>query len=251
MSEPQTDTGGWPLPQAEQTRPAGPGDEAVPWRWWDAVVVFVLVQMVGAIVAALVVQAVGADLLLPVLVVASGSAMAGLVVLWVRLRYPGRARLLFGAARPTARDLGLGVAVGTGAFVLAVLGLGSLLQFVIERTGGEVPEVQDQLQTALVESRFGVVVALAAILLAPLGEELLFRGLLFPALRRTLPVWPAALLSGLLFAVIHVEWIAIVVIFPVGVLFALAYQARRTLLVPIAAHATFNLINVVLLRVGG
>lgn len=255
MREPQTDTGGWPLPQIDDHLEPGrqrPVDRSgVPWHWWDAFVVFVLVEVVGAVVAGLAAWTLGEDLLLPVLIVASGSAMAGLVVLWVKLRYPGRTRLLFGRVPASAADLGVGVAVGLGAFVLAVLGLGTLLQFLIERSGGEVPPVQEQLQSALVDARFGAVVAFAAVVLAPLGEELLFRGLLFNGLRRSLPLWAATLLSGLLFAVTHVEWIAILVIFPVGVLFALAYHWRGTLLVPIAAHATFNLVNVGLLLAGG
>lgn len=251
MREPQADARGWPLPQIDHhPRPEERVEGAVPWRWWDALAVFVLVEVVGAVFAGAVAQALGQDVLLPVLIVASGTAMAGLVLGWVRVRYPGRTRLLFGPARPTAADVGIGVAVGVGAFVVSVAGLGTLLAFLIERAGGQVPQVQEQLQSALVEARFGAVIAFAAIVLAPLGEELLFRGLLFAGLRRSLPLWPAALLAGLAFAVSHLEWIAIIVIFPAGVLFALAYQRRGTLLVPIVAHATFNLINVVLLRVG-
>jgi uncharacterized protein len=120
----------------------------------------------------------------------------------------------------------------------------------VERVGGELPPVQEELRAALDHPLLGPIVIFSVIVFAPLGEELLFRGLLFTGLQRSLPIWVAIVISSVAFAVTHVEWLAVIVILPVGMLFAWTFDRRGTLLVPIAAHATFNLINVVLLRVG-
>jgi membrane protease YdiL (CAAX protease family) len=49
-----------------------------------------------------------------------------------------------------------------------------------------------------------VVLVLVVVVLAPVTEELMFRGLLLRSFLRRMPFWPAALLSTLLFALIHV-----------------------------------------------
>ena len=41
------------------------------------------------------------------------------------------------------------------------------------------------------------------IVVAPLAEEFFFRGFLYQALRNSFGVWPGAVLSGLVFGVIH------------------------------------------------
>jgi membrane protease YdiL (CAAX protease family) len=64
-----------------------------------------------------------------------------------------------------------------------------------------------------------------------------------------LPLWPAMGLSGLAFALSHLEALAIVILLPVGMFFAWIFHRTGSLLVPIAAHAVFNLVNVLLLRV--
>jgi membrane protease YdiL (CAAX protease family) len=180
----------------------------------------------------------------------TSAVTALLTVLWVRAVYPGHTRRLLGPVRARPRDALVGVGVGVVAFLVANVGLSLLVQLVIELAGGEVPEVQETLREALVDPQQSLVVSIAVVVFAPLGEELLFRGLLFQALRNRLRLWPSVLVSGLLFAASHVQPLAILVLLPVGMFFAWAFHRRGTLLVPIAAHAAFNLINVVLIQVG-
>lgn len=86
-----------------------------------------------------------------------------------------------------------------------------------------------------------VVSTLLAVVVAPLFEELLFRGILLPWLRRVLGVWPAIVTSSLLFAVLHADaWPAPIPLFVLALF--LGYLAYRTssLVAPIVLHATFN-----------
>ena len=87
-----------------------------------------------------------------------------------------------------------------------------------------------------------VVFAVGACVAAPLGEELMFRGLLFRAMRGTWRFLPAAVVSGLLFAALHVESGVFIPFALSGVILAWAYEQSRSLWIPIGVHATNNAI---------
>jgi uncharacterized protein len=100
-----------------------------------------------------------------------------------------------------------------------------------------------------------VLAFIAAVVLAPVAEELLFRGLLFNALLRRRSVHVAALVSSVVFAVVHVDVavsqpLALVGLTLVGLALAYAYHRTGSLLVPIAGHAAFNGVTLVLALVG-
>lgn len=76
---------------------------------------------------------------------------------------------------------------------------------------------------------------------APLGEEVLFRGLLHRALRAHLGR-RAFFVSAALFAAIHLYAIHFLPVFVLGVLLAWMYERRGSLVVPIVAHGTVNAI---------
>ena len=78
---------------------------------------------------------------------------------------------------------------------------------------------------------------------APVLEELLFRGVLFGGLTKIMPIWPAILLSGLVFAVIHINAATLIPLWFLGAAFAWLYVRTGTLLAPMAVHLTFNAVN--------
>jgi hypothetical protein len=82
---------------------------------------------------------------------------------------------------------------------------------------------------------------------APFGEELVFRGLLFPWLRGHLGVIAAAVLSGLIFATLHGVPILIPALTAIGTALALLYHRCGSLWPVILAHGAFNGIMVSLL----
>ncbi len=60
-------------------------------------------------------------------------------------------------------------------------------------------------------------ILVVAVILAPIAEELLFRGLFFGFLRKHCSFWRAAVLQGFLFGLLHVEgWSGLVFILPLG-----------------------------------
>ena len=94
---------------------------------------------------------------------------------------------------------------------------------------------------------------LATVVIAPIAEEVFFRGMIFPALRRSVGTSAAVVVSALLFAGTHFQaklsayLVVSAVIFPVGVALAAVYAKRPTLWAPIVAHAVYNLVQVVIL----
>jgi membrane protease YdiL (CAAX protease family) len=86
-----------------------------------------------------------------------------------------------------------------------------------------------------------IAIFLAATIGAPLLEELLFRGLLFRALRRPLGALGALVVSGLFFGALHPLGNVAPVGF-LGVVLAGIFgtSRQRSLVASIAGHATFN-----------
>jgi membrane protease YdiL (CAAX protease family) len=90
-----------------------------------------------------------------------------------------------------------------------------------------------------------------AIILVPISEELLFRGVLLPWAVRRVGFWPGIALISLLFAAIHMHLPALLPLFLLSVFFCVAYARTRSLLVPICMHACFNGISILMLVLTG
>jgi len=87
-----------------------------------------------------------------------------------------------------------------------------------------------------------VVVTLAAtVVLAPVFEEIIFRGLLYGSLRARFGVAPSIIVSALIFAVAHGYGAAgFASVFFSGALWAWSYERTRSVLPAIAAHMANN-----------
>jgi membrane protease YdiL (CAAX protease family) len=93
-----------------------------------------------------------------------------------------------------------------------------------------------------------VVLTLTVVVLAPVTEELMFRGLLLRSFLRRLSFWPAAVLSSALFALFHVHAVdttlgAVTLALSVGVLGlgnCVVVRMTGRLTAPIMIHAAYN-----------
>jgi uncharacterized protein len=79
-----------------------------------------------------------------------------------------------------------------------------------------------------------------AAVLAPIFEEILFRGFLLASLSRYLPSWGAILLSALLFAAVHLSAAEVLPLMTLGVLLGFVYMRSRSLLASMLLHALWN-----------
>ena len=139
---------------------------------------------------------------------------------------------------------------GAGRLVLVVLtllALGQLGEGLIDlagRWGGLSAHWTEWFDRDLVWGSRAVVgmTIFDTVILTPICEEIVFRGLLFGTLRRRLPLAPAAVLSAAIFAVAHGYGIlGFAAVFWSGLLWAWAYERTGSLLPSMAAHAADNL----------
>lgn len=83
-------------------------------------------------------------------------------------------------------------------------------------------------------------------IMAPVVEELLFRGIIQGELRKAMPDWLAIIIQAIVFALFHMEPIQSSYVLLPGLLLGLAYYWSRSIWVPIIMHITFNFIGSVL-----
>lgn len=79
-----------------------------------------------------------------------------------------------------------------------------------------------------------------SVLVTPVIEELVFRGLILQQLMHRFSVFKSVLLSSLLFACVHAQAFGVIQFF-CGILFALTYLNTRSLLVTTLLHLTWNI----------
>lgn len=84
---------------------------------------------------------------------------------------------------------------------------------------------------------------LAVAVFAPLAEELLFRGLIYGLLQRSLSRRAALLVSCALFGLMHTQIIWITYAFLMGIVITLVYDHYRSLLAAVLFHAVFNIVG--------
>jgi len=172
-----------------------------------------------------------------------------LVVMLLRRRGVDLAAAV-GPVRPLGRPVLIGTAIGGGALLVS----GVLIDALMRLTGRE-GEPEQVLLSGVGEGPLAtVLVVVVAVVLAPLAEELLFRGLLFRSLRRRLGLAASALVSAGVFAVVHTEVVisqplALVGLLLLGAVFAVAYERTGTLVVPVVGHAVFNGLTLVAVAV--
>ncbi len=98
------------------------------------------------------------------------------------------------------------------------------------------------LQTSVSTTERAVFGAIA-ILFAPLVEEILFRGILYPAIKRLGFARTALWLTTVLFALSHANTMTFLPLVLLSLLLTWLYERTGNLLAPILTHATFNLTN--------
>lgn len=81
------------------------------------------------------------------------------------------------------------------------------------------------------------------IVLAPVAEELIFRGYIYGVFKRYLGMWLALLLNAALFAVVHLNLASLPALFVLAACFTIAYEITGSLLVNIFMHSLFNLVS--------
>lgn len=170
---------------------------------------------------------------------------AGFVIFVTRVR-PGRLAQIFRLGdyqpqwivRPLLAMFVAYFGVGVYAAVATAIGLDALIP-------------QSTVPDAVVRDEGALILAgLAAVVLAPFAEELLYRGLVFGGLLKW-GFWPAAIVSSALFSGVHLDTGSFIPFFVVGMVLAWLYWSRGRLWDAIACHFFFNLTSYLILLASG
>ncbi len=182
---------------------------------------------------------------------ALAQAVGGLAILGLGLRsysrLPNHERRLVFAPK---RSYGICILTGIGlAFVLRIVAgvTISIGQAVDPSLCHQLLTLDDAVPTVMWHK---VLLAISLIVLAPLGEELVFRGLFLRGLVRELTFPAAAVISGVAFAVLHPQywtiWPLLIAISVFGIVAALVYR-RLGYPANVAMHIVFNLVTAIFL----
>jgi membrane protease YdiL (CAAX protease family) len=101
-------------------------------------------------------------------------------------------------------------------------------------------EVQDTGFGELVTRPEYLLAFLSLVVLAPVVEEIIFRGYLFGKLRKHAPVWVAVLITSLLFAIVHFQGNVGVDVFALGIVLCLLRVVSGSLWPSILLHMLKN-----------
>jgi membrane protease YdiL (CAAX protease family) len=97
------------------------------------------------------------------------------------------------------------------------------------------------------ESAIGAIAAGILIIgVAPISEEIFFRGFVFAGLRRRMPLWAAAVISGTVFGIFHFTGIDSIGVVPqlavLGTILAVLYEKTGSLWPAIMVHMVNNIL---------
>lgn len=93
-------------------------------------------------------------------------------------------------------------------------------------------------------TRSNILFILIPAIIAPILEEIIFRKILFGTFYKKMNFFLAALLSSLIFAVLHLDFTHLLIYATMGFVFAFLYVQTKRIIVPIIVHMAINTIAV-------
>ncbi len=188
-------------------------------------------------------------ILVQIVIMLGGTAM---VVAYLRIIRGLNPAELFGLHRVRPRAA---IAVAAAAVIPTLLVISGVSAVTMHALEGLWPDTapQEIVQKMLGTSSMPVraLMIFAAVCVAPLTEEVLFRGFIYGVLKRFTDSHFAALISALFFATVHLHVSSFLPLFVLAILLATAYEMTGSLLVPMLMHALFNAIMIAWMFAGG
>jgi membrane protease YdiL (CAAX protease family) len=232
-----------------------PEDLRVPWGWLD-LLLLAIVPIAGTLVISILLAIVFAALgvspaqlqnvpayksLWAILVQAVLFAvLLGYLIIQVRLRF----------SLPFWRTVGWRrLESGWGSRGLTYLGFiagGFSLSLVVQAISERFPtHAKLPMETLFEDRRAAALLLLMAVLVAPVIEETIFRGYIYPVIARSFGVGAGILVTGTLFGLLHAAqlwggWLQIGLLVIVGIVFTYARAVKKTVWASYLFHVSYN-----------
>lgn len=249
-------------PRPEALDVTDDGRPKATWSWYEALVVYFLAFLVAglATLPLIRVMAPDTDLTNIVLSVVAAVVILAVLLLWLQLKHAGWLRVM-GLPEPGTwrKQIGSGVLFGLGLYPVMVIVVGGLLTVLLQTISGEHVQAPEQVGEHLPAIGSALTIVYA-IVIAPIGEELFFRGFAQTAWTRDLG-WRAALVrTAVFFALVHaistggsdfsegLRLAVVTVVARLPVAFGLGWVFARTgsIAASVGLHAGFNGLMLVL-----
>jgi membrane protease YdiL (CAAX protease family) len=102
------------------------------------------------------------------------------------------------------------------------------------------PQVHDMTQGQQLTPTHLIMLLLGVAVVAPIVEEVFFRGMLYPLLQRRLPAWLAIIANAAIFAALHFIPILLPILFVMGLLLTFVRARTNSVIPGILIHALNN-----------
>lgn len=133
------------------------------------------------------------------------------------------------------------------AGIVAALGFNNL---VVLSGAMEISNTYDEVASQIYNKNVFTTI-LSAVVIAPLLEEFLFRGVLYRRMRDSISIIPSMLLSAIIFGLIHGNLVQFIYAFFIGILLAYVFEKFKTIWAPVIFHGAANLFSVLVTYYGG
>lgn len=225
------------------------------WRTWEALAVYVLALLLGGFATLPILRLVQDEGLANLTSAAVAAVViVGVVLAWLSRAHPTWRRVMgFPGQGQWWSQIRTAIGFGLLLYPGMVFGVGLVVSLVLHAISGEAVRAPEQVPDDL--SLVGMIVtATYAVVIAPVHEELFFRGVLFRSVGDRHGLGAGLLASGFGFALIHYldgPWqdtvLLMTVMFFNGIALAWFYDRRGTIVTPIVAHMVFNVIGLFLI----
>ena len=151
-----------------------------------------------------------------------------LIFLWRRIHWKH-----LGFGKFTLNVMGMGCGLLIGGYAIIILHNALLYMFGISAQGDQIFEIFNQLESPVWFFVTGAVIA-------PLVEEIFFRGFLFQGFRQKYGWMRAVFLSSVIFGAAHLDPVSLIPTFVLGCVLAYVYHRSNSVWPGILFHAAIN-----------
>lgn len=173
------------------------------------------------------------------------SALLTLLILLLVFRSRGALSERVKMTPVSVKTAGMSALCGMSFYFLIVLTMGLLVA-----SSPELRSLSDEYSKLMepLVNKSAALEVFSLVIMAPVVEEVIFRGLSYNYLKRIMPVWAAVVLQSVIFSFAHMDSYQVIYVLMLAPVLALLYEWTGSLYAPILAHMAFNAMSTVISR---
>lgn len=208
-----------------------------PKRYWYVIITFIIMQMIVAFIAPILHFGFGIEMLDAAVYAYIGSFIVALIMILSLMKNDLKEEKL-------KHPLSIGQIIGWSVAGLFLAWIAQAIAVTIEMQLFGIDPASENTEVIVDFTRSNILFILIPAIIAPILEEIIFRKILFGTFYKKMNFFLAALLSSLIFAVLHLDFTHLLIYATMGFVFAFLYVQTKRIIVPIIVHMAINTIAV-------